>query len=102
MATVNILNRRSPDDDRVDVERFAAAIHTLDADVLALQEVDQHQPRSRGADPTTVAAAAMGADEHRFVAALTGTPGGARGRRRRATNSRVRRRTGLRWCLASR
>lgn len=75
VATFNILHGRSPSDDRVDVERFAAAVKTLDADVLALQEVDRNQSRSANADLTAVAAEAMGADEHRFVAALSGSPG---------------------------
>lgn len=75
LATFNILHGRSPADGRVDLARFAAAIRTLDADILALQEVDRDQPRSLGADLTAVAADAMGAGEHRFVAALSGTPG---------------------------
>jgi len=75
LATFNILHGRSTDDDRVDVDRFAAAVSELDADVLALQEVDRDQPRSGSADLTAVAAEAMGAVEHRFVAALAGTPG---------------------------
>src|SRR4051812_16396610 len=74
-ATFNILHGRSLDDDAVDVGRFADAVRTLDADVLALQEVDRDQPRSGGADLTTVAAEAMGAADQRFVAALSGTPG---------------------------
>jgi endonuclease/exonuclease/phosphatase family metal-dependent hydrolase len=77
VATFNILNGRSPADDRVDVGRFAAAVKALDADVLALQEVDRNQPRSAHADLTAVAADAMGAAEHRFVAALSGSPGSA-------------------------
>lgn len=75
VATFNILHGRSPADDRVDVDRFAGAVKTLDADVLALQEVDRNQPRSANADLTAVAAEAMGAVEHRFVAALSGSPG---------------------------
>jgi endonuclease/exonuclease/phosphatase family metal-dependent hydrolase len=75
LATFNILHGRSPDDGLVDVARFAAAVRELDADILALQEVDRDQPRSGGADLTAVAAEAMGAAEHRFVAALAGTPG---------------------------
>ena len=75
LATFNILHGRSPADDRVDVERFAAAVRSLDADVLALQEVDRNQPRSANADLTSVAAQVMGAEEHRFVAALAGSPG---------------------------
>jgi len=76
IATFNILHGRSPDDGRVDVDRLAAAVESLDADVLGLQEVDRDQPRSMGADLTAVAAEAMGAKEHQFVAALHGTPGG--------------------------
>jgi len=76
LATFNILNGRSPVDDLVDIDRFAAAVTALDADVLGLQEVDRHQPRSHLADLTAVAAEAMGAVSHRFVAALSGTPGG--------------------------
>jgi endonuclease/exonuclease/phosphatase family metal-dependent hydrolase len=37
--------------------------------------VDRNQPRSHGHDLTAVAAEAMGAPEHRFVAALAGSPG---------------------------
>jgi endonuclease/exonuclease/phosphatase family metal-dependent hydrolase len=75
LATFNILHGRSPSDDRVDVGRFAAAVEQLDADVLALQEVDRNQSRSANADLTAVAAEAMAAGEHRFVAALAGSPG---------------------------
>jgi endonuclease/exonuclease/phosphatase family metal-dependent hydrolase len=75
LATFNILHGRAPADDRVDVERFASAVRSLDADILALQEVDREQPRSHHADLTAVAAEAMGAVEHRFVAAIAGTPG---------------------------
>ncbi|WP_188944935.1 endonuclease/exonuclease/phosphatase family protein [Nakamurella endophytica] len=75
LATFNILHGRSPADDRVDLHRLAEAVRELDADVLALQEVDRDQPRSHLADLTAVAAEAMGAVAHRFVAAISGTPG---------------------------
>ena len=75
LATFNILHGRSPADDRVDIERYATALRGLDADVLALQEVDREQDRSHHADLTAVAAEAMGAVAHRFVAAIAGTPG---------------------------
>ncbi|GAA5114181.1 endonuclease/exonuclease/phosphatase family protein [Alloalcanivorax gelatiniphagus] len=75
LATFNILHARSQSDDRVDLDRFAAAVASLDADVLALQEVDRYQSRSSDADLTAVAAEALGAPEHRFVAALAGVPG---------------------------
>jgi endonuclease/exonuclease/phosphatase family metal-dependent hydrolase len=75
LATINILHGRSPVDDRVDVDRFAAAVRSLDADVLALQEVDRNPSRSANADLTAVAAQVMGAEEHRVVAARAGSPG---------------------------
>jgi endonuclease/exonuclease/phosphatase family metal-dependent hydrolase len=75
LATFNILHGRSPVDGAVDLDRFADAVRRLDADVLALQEVDRDQPRSQLADLTAVASDAMGARSHRFVAALAGTPG---------------------------
>jgi endonuclease/exonuclease/phosphatase family metal-dependent hydrolase len=75
LASFNILHARSPEDDRVDLDRFASAIASFDADVMALQEVDRYQSRSAGTDLTALAAEAMGAPEHRFVAALSGNPG---------------------------
>ncbi|WP_051966690.1 endonuclease/exonuclease/phosphatase family protein [Kitasatospora mediocidica] len=50
------------------------AIASLDADVLAIQEVDRHQERSGLTDQTAVAAKAMGAADWRFAAALHGRP----------------------------
>ncbi|WP_435769348.1 endonuclease/exonuclease/phosphatase family protein [Nocardioides sp. SYSU DS0651] len=75
LVTFNILNGRSLDDHDVDPAVLHAAVKELDPDVLALQEVDRNQQRSGRADLTAVAAEAMGADEHRFVAALAGSPG---------------------------
>ncbi|GAA3812789.1 endonuclease/exonuclease/phosphatase family protein [Nocardioides panacisoli] len=75
LVTFNILNGRSQHDQQVDVEVLRAAVRDLDPDVLALQEVDRNQPRSQMADLTAVAAEAMGAVDHRFVAALAGSPG---------------------------
>lgn len=75
LATFNILHGRSIRDGVVDLDRLREAVRELDADVLAIQEVDCDQPRSALADLTAVAAEAMGAVSHRFVAALTGTPG---------------------------
>ena len=74
VATFNILHGRTVGGD-VDVERLRAGVRRLDADILALQEVDLDQPRSGGADLTAIAAEAMGAVSHRFVAAISGTPG---------------------------
>ena len=76
-ATFNLLHGSSPEDGLVDPGRLAAAVRDLDADVLALQEVDRDQSRSGGLDQTAIAARALGAAEHRFAAALVGTPGAA-------------------------
>jgi endonuclease/exonuclease/phosphatase family metal-dependent hydrolase len=75
MATFNILHGRSMGDGQVNLERLSECIRRLDPDVLALQEVDRDQSRSSLADLTAIAAAAMGAASHRFVAAIAGTPG---------------------------
>jgi endonuclease/exonuclease/phosphatase family metal-dependent hydrolase len=75
MATFNILHGRSVHDGAVELGRLEESVRRLDADVLALQEVDLDQPRSAMADLTAVAAQAMGAVAHRFVAAISGTPG---------------------------
>ncbi len=75
LATFNVLHGRSPADGRVDLDRFATAVATIDADVLALQEVDRAQPRSGRADLTALAAEAGGYTTARFVPALRGEPG---------------------------
>ncbi|QLL07166.1 endonuclease/exonuclease/phosphatase family protein [Mycobacterium vicinigordonae] len=74
VATFNILHGRTVGDG-VDPQRLRDCVRRLDPDVLALQEVDLDQPRSGRADLTAAAAQAMGAVEHRFVAAISGTPG---------------------------
>ncbi|MCV7090717.1 endonuclease/exonuclease/phosphatase family protein [Mycobacterium interjectum] len=74
VATFNILHGRTLGDG-VHPARLAECVRRLDPDVLSLQEVDCDQPRSSLADLTAVAAEAMGAVEHRFVAAISGTPG---------------------------
>lgn len=74
-ATFNVLSGRTSGASRVDAGRFSAAIASLDADVLALQEVDRDQERSGGLDLTALAAAAMGAGHAVFAPALYGTPG---------------------------
>jgi endonuclease/exonuclease/phosphatase family metal-dependent hydrolase len=75
VATFNILNGRTPSTDDVDVDALREAVASLDADVLALQEVDRNQPRSEHHDLTAIAAESMGAVDHHFVAALHGSPG---------------------------
>lgn len=75
LVTFNLLHGRSPADGLVDADRLAAAVTTLDADILALQEVDRDQSRSGHLDLTAVAARALDAPSHRFAAAVVGTPG---------------------------
>ncbi|MCV7227914.1 endonuclease/exonuclease/phosphatase family protein [Mycolicibacterium komossense] len=74
VATFNILHGRTVGD-IVDPDRLRDSIQRLNPDILALQEVDLDQERSGRADLTAVAAEAMGAVAHRFVAAISGTPG---------------------------
>ncbi len=76
VVTFNILHGRTVGD-VVDPTRLRDGIRRLDPDVLALQEVDLDQERSGRIDLTAVAAEAMNAVEHRFVAAIEGVPGGA-------------------------
>ncbi|MEU5941031.1 endonuclease/exonuclease/phosphatase family protein [Micromonospora sp. NPDC047548] len=75
LATFNLLHGRSLTDGLVDPERLTAAVQALDADILALQEVDRDQSRSGNLDLTAIAARALDAPEHRFAAAVVGTPG---------------------------
>lgn len=76
LATFNLLHGRSLTDGLVDPRRLTAAVAALDADVLALQEVDRNQSRSGNLDQTAIAADALDAAEHRFAAAVVGHPGG--------------------------
>ncbi|HYJ57431.1 MAG TPA: endonuclease/exonuclease/phosphatase family protein [Mycobacterium sp.] len=75
IATFNILHGRTVGDGVVDLDRLRTCVRDLDPDILALQEVDLEQDRSGRTDLTAVAAEAMGAVAHRFVAAISGTPG---------------------------
>jgi endonuclease/exonuclease/phosphatase family metal-dependent hydrolase len=80
IASVNLLHGRSLTDGLVDSERMATAVADLDADVVALQEVDSHQTRSGSTNQTALIAAEVarrtGSYVHwRFVPALIGTPG---------------------------
>lgn len=75
LATWNVLGGRSLTDGDADTERLATCAAGLDADLLALQEVDRDQPRSGSADQAAAVAAATGSVDWRFVPALYGTPG---------------------------
>ncbi len=62
-----------------DPEALAAAVRSIDADVLGMQEVDAHQERSGSVDQALVAAHAMGIDgepaPRMFIPSVQGTPG---------------------------
>jgi endonuclease/exonuclease/phosphatase family metal-dependent hydrolase len=75
VASFNILHGQSIADGLVDADRLRAAVIALDADVLGIQEVDHCQDRTGRLDMTAEVATAMGAVDHRFVAAMTGFPG---------------------------
>lgn len=76
LVSFNVLHGRSVHDGLVAGDRACAAIASLDADVLGLQEVDRNQPRSGRLDLTAAAAQALQATSFRFAPALLGTPGG--------------------------
>lgn len=71
IATFNVQHGLGPDG-RADNHRLADAVAALDADVVALQEVDRRQARSGGVDQARLCARVAGAVDHRFVPALTG------------------------------
>ena len=58
-----------------DAAALRHAVATLDADVLGLQEIDVHQPRSGMAHQVRAAADALDAEHWRFAPAVVGTPG---------------------------
>ncbi len=74
MATFNLLSGRPPGG-AFDATLFTEAVRTLDADLLALQEVDRDQERSGRADLAALAAEATGAVAWRFQPTLVGPPG---------------------------
>jgi endonuclease/exonuclease/phosphatase family metal-dependent hydrolase len=75
LGSFNLLSGRSLSDGLIDAGRLVEATRQLDVDLLAVQEVDRHQPRSGGVDQSALIAQTLGAVDHRFVAALDGTPG---------------------------
>lgn len=75
LASFNVLHGRSLADGQVSTERLVQACVSLDADVLALQEIDRNQARSGHVDQTSAVAEAMGAAAWRFEPALIGEPG---------------------------
>jgi endonuclease/exonuclease/phosphatase family metal-dependent hydrolase len=77
VATWNIFGGRTWDGARVDLDLTLATLRRLDADVVALQEVDRDLPRSGRVDQARLLAEALGMT-WRFAPALLGTPGGWR------------------------
>jgi endonuclease/exonuclease/phosphatase family metal-dependent hydrolase len=78
VASWNIFAGRSSGGERVDLDLTVAALRALDADLVALQEVDRDQPRSGRVDQARVLAEALGMS-WRYAPALLGTPGGPGG-----------------------
>ena len=102
LATFNILQRSV--DRRTapfGLDRLADAVRTLDADVLALQEVDRLQQRSHLADLTAVAADAMGAAVPPVRGGAVRDAGSDLDRRDRSGIAGQRRRTGSPCCPAT-
>jgi endonuclease/exonuclease/phosphatase family metal-dependent hydrolase len=78
LASVNAASGRDLATGKVDSFVLTTAVAALDADVVAVQEVDHLLPRSARADQTALLAAATGS-VGRFVATVHGTPGAADG-----------------------
>ena len=74
VATWNIFGGRTWDGARVDLDLTLATLRRLDADLVAIQEVDRDQPRSQRADQASLLGAALGMD-WRYAPALLGTRG---------------------------
>ena len=74
VATWNIFGGRTWDGTRVDLDLVLGTLRRLDADVVAVQEVDRDQDRSHRADQARQLGEALGM-EWRYAPALLGTPG---------------------------
>lgn len=74
LVTFNLQHGRRHDDRHVDVARFARAVAALDADVLALQEVDRGQLRSHRADLTNVTFTTTAPPADTTAPTVPGTP----------------------------
>lgn len=74
VAAVNLASGRDRSGTPARADALAAAVAGLDADVVAVQEVDAGQPRSHHLDQPAVLAAGLGATDWRYAATLHGTP----------------------------
>ena len=71
---MNVASGRTPARLVLDAAGLEKAVAGLDVDVLAVQEVDAGQPRSRHVDQAAALAAGLGAAEWRGAATVAGTP----------------------------
>ena len=78
LATWNIYAGRTWNGARVELDLTLAMLRRLDADVVALQEVDRDQPRSGRVDQARLLAEPLGMT-WRYAPALFGTPGSPEG-----------------------
>lgn len=89
LATLNLQHGRSNAGDRpgppLGPAGLARAVSGIDVDLLALQEVDVGQSRTRGLDQAAVVAGATGLRAYRFAAAVSGDVRAARVRARPST-----------------
>lgn len=76
--TANIQSGKSARGQPTTEPELAAAFDGIEADVVALQEVDRYQARSGGLDQVAIIAGALGLDHYRYAAALTGDLAGVR------------------------
>jgi len=74
VGTLNLASGRDASGRSLAAPALAAALAGVDADVLAVQEVDVAQPRSHSVDQPAAVAAALGATDWRYAATLAGTP----------------------------
>jgi endonuclease/exonuclease/phosphatase family metal-dependent hydrolase len=74
VGTLNLASGRDATGRSVDAAGLRSALAGLDVDVLAVQEVDVGQPRSHRLSQPAEVAAALGAVDWRFAAAVEGTP----------------------------
>lgn len=80
VGTWNLLHGLAPDSGAVNGEALSGDVLALEAghldlDLLAIQEVDELQPRSGMRSQTEEIAKALQATDHHFLAAVEGTPG---------------------------
>ncbi|QDC26803.1 endonuclease [Georgenia yuyongxinii] len=71
--------------DGVSLTEAAAELRAVDADIVLVQEVDRHQPRSGRVDQAALLARELDLPHHRFAASLAGSATGLARRPRRSS-----------------